>query len=199
MDMSKLSTGAKAVLGGTVLFLIVSFFNWQEVKFGDIASAGVSMWHGWGFLAGLIALALLAWEVSRLMGVNISLPITPAMTTAFLGLALVLFTLLKVLVDGEFRTFWAWLGLLFSIVIAAGAVLNMQAAGQSFGDMKEAVTSGAAAATAAAKSATDSSSSSSSSAPSSAPSDVTSSVGDTAENAVQTTHDAVKDDDAPAA
>lgn len=169
MDMSKLSTGAKAVLGGTILFLIVSFFNWQEVKFGDIAAAGVSMWHGWGFLAGLIALALLAWEVSRLMGVNISLPITPAMTTAFLGLALVLFTLLKVLVDGEFRTIWAWLGLLFSIVIAAGAVLNMQAAGQSFGDMKQAVTSGAAAATAAAKSSTDSGSSTASSAPPSTP------------------------------
>ena len=65
MDISKLSHGAKLVLAGTVAFLLVSFFNWQEVEFGDIASAGVSMWHGVGILAGLLALALLVWEGLR--------------------------------------------------------------------------------------------------------------------------------------
>ena len=46
MDISKLTHGAKLVLGASIAFLIVSIFNWQEVDIG-IASAGVSMWHGW--------------------------------------------------------------------------------------------------------------------------------------------------------
>jgi hypothetical protein len=157
MDLSKLSHGAKLVLAGTVVFLIVSFFNWQEVEFGDIASAGRSMWSGWGTLAGLLAIALLVWEGIRLANVNVSLPVTPAMTSAFLAILLLIATILKFLVDNEFRTFWAWLGLLLAIAIAAGAVMNMQAAGQSFSDMRDTLTAGAAAATAAAKSATDSS------------------------------------------
>ncbi len=193
MDMSKLSTGAKLVLGGTVAFLIVSIFNWQEIEFANV-SAGVSMWHGWGLLAGLLALVLLAWEGSRLAGMDISLPISPAMTSAFLGLAIVLFTVLKFLFDGELRTFWAWLGLLFAFAIGAGAVMNMKAAGESFGDMKGAVTAGASAATAAAKSATDSASSSASSASSSATetvSDAAETVEHTAENAVDAVQDAV--------
>ena len=78
MDISKLSHGAKLVLAGTAAFLLVSFFNWQEVEFGDIASAGVSMWHGWGFLAGLLALALLVWEGLRLANIEVALPVGPA-------------------------------------------------------------------------------------------------------------------------
>lgn len=194
MDISKLSTGGKLALGGTVLFLISSFFNWQEVEFGDIASAGVNMWHGWGFFAGLIALALLAWEILKLMGINVSLPISAGMASAFLGIALVVVTILKVLVDNEFRTIWAWLGLLFAIAAAAGTVLTMQEGGQSFSDMKSAVSSGAAAATAAAKSATDSAQSAAGSAADKtqdAASTAATSVSETATEAVETVKDAV--------
>ena len=53
MDISKLSHGAKLIIGGTIAFLIVSIFNWQEVDISGIASVGRSMWHGWGVLAGL--------------------------------------------------------------------------------------------------------------------------------------------------
>lgn len=154
MDMSKLSQGTKLVLGGTVAFLIVSFFNWQEVEFGDIATAGASMWNGWGVLAGLLAIALLVWEGLRLANIEIALPIGPAMASAFVAIALGVATVLKFLVDNEFRTFWSWLGLAFAIVIVAGAVMNMKAGGQSFSDMKETLSAGAAAATAAAQSAT---------------------------------------------
>src|SRR4029079_2924733 len=51
MDISKLSHGAKLIIGGTVAFLIVSIFNWQEVDTG-IISVCRSMWHGWGALSG---------------------------------------------------------------------------------------------------------------------------------------------------
>jgi hypothetical protein len=187
MDISKLSHGAKLVLGGTIAFLIVSIFNWQEVEYATI-SAGVSMWHGIGVLAGLFALALLVWEGLRLANIEVTLPVGPAMTSAFLAILLVFFTVIKFLVDGEFRTIWAWIGLALAIAITAGAIQNMQAAGQSFSDVKNTLASGAAAASAAAKSST----SSSESAAPPAPSDPTPSGAGTAESA-RTAEDAVPD------
>lgn len=151
MDFSKLSHGAKLVLGGTIAFLIVSFFSWQKVEFAGIASAGRSMWAGWGLLAGLLAIALLVWEAIRLANIEIALPVTPAMTSAFLAILLLLATVLKFLSDNEFRTFFAWLGLLLAIGIVAGAVTNMKEAGQSFTDVKDTLAAGAAAATSAAR------------------------------------------------
>src|SRR6478672_9867842 len=156
MDISKLSHGAKLIIGGTVAFLIVSIFNWQEVDISGIASVGRSMWHGWGVLAGLLAIALLVWEVIRLANINVAMPVTPAMTSAALAILLAIFTVIKFLADNEFRTFWAWLGLILAIAIVVGAWLNMQAAGEGLADVRSQVSAAAASATAAAKSATDS-------------------------------------------
>ena len=78
MDISEVTHGAKLVIGATVAFLIVSIFNWQEVDVG-FASAGASMWHGWGVLAGLIAIAILVWEGLRLANLKVEIGLTPAM------------------------------------------------------------------------------------------------------------------------
>jgi hypothetical protein len=134
-QLRDLTTGAKIVLGAAVAFLIVSFFNWQEVDLGPIGEAGVSMWHGIGWIAGLLAIALIVWQALRLANINLEVGLTPAMITAALALLLLVFTVLKFLVDNEFRTFWAWLGLAFAIVAAVGAWMNMQAAGESVGDV----------------------------------------------------------------
>ena len=115
MDISKLTHGAKMVLGGTILFLIVSIFHWQEVDLG-IVSVGVNMWHGWGVLAGLVAIAIIVWEGLRLANMKIEIGLTPAMVTAALAILLLVFTVLKFLVSNEYRTFWAWLGLLLAIL-----------------------------------------------------------------------------------
>ncbi|HEU5279926.1 MAG TPA: hypothetical protein VFU26_13625 [Gaiellaceae bacterium] len=139
---NKLSMAGKVVLGGTIAFLIVSIFNWQEVDVG-VAEAGRSMWAGWGTLAGILAIAILAWEVLRLANVNVNLPISATMATAILAILLALATILKVLVDNEFRTFWAWLGLLLALVIAAAAFMRMQEGGESFADMRRSVSSAA--------------------------------------------------------
>lgn len=144
MDISKLSLGAKLVLGATVAFLVFSFFNWQEVEFAGIATAGVSMWHGVGVVAGIIAIGLLAWEALKLLDVKIEVGLTPTMVTAGLAILLLVFTFIKFLVDNEFRTFWAWLGLLLAIAVVVGAVLEMQAAGESFSDMRTSLSSVAA-------------------------------------------------------
>jgi hypothetical protein len=152
MDFSKLTIGSKVVIGAGVLLLIDSLFHWQEVGNGAF-SVGVSMWHGWGTLAGLLLLAILALAATQIAGNRIALgPLSPSLATAGLSGLLVLFTLIKVLTD-SFVASWAWIGLVLSIGIAAGAWLNMQAAGESLDDLKTSVAAAASSATAAAKAA----------------------------------------------
>ncbi len=135
MDFSKLSLGSKVVAGAGILLLIDSFLHWQEVNFGPV-SAGASMWHGWGVLIGITLLAILAWEAAQLADTKIAVgPLSPSMVTMLLSALLVLFTLIKVL-SNDYVASWAWVGLVLSIVIGVGAWMNMQAAGESLGDIK---------------------------------------------------------------
>jgi hypothetical protein len=157
MDISKLNHGAKLVLGASIAFLIVSVFHWQEINVLGI-SAGVTMWHGWGVLAGLVAIAIVVWEGLRLANMKIEIGLTPAMVTAALAILLLLFTILKFLVNNEFRTFWAWLGLLLSIFVAVGAWANMKAMGESISEMGASMKAAAGSAAAVAKAATEKSS-----------------------------------------
>ncbi len=119
MDISKLTHGAKVVLGCSIAFLIVSFFNWQEVEFEGIATAGRSMWSGVGVIAGLLAIALIIWEAIHLSNMKIDLPLPKATVGAVLAILLAIFTFIKFVSDNEYRTFWAWLGLILAIAIAA--------------------------------------------------------------------------------
>ena len=152
MDLSKLTMGSKVVLGGGVLLLIDSFLHWQEVSFGPI-SAGVSMWHGWGVLIGLLLLAILAWEAVQLLNIKIALgPLSPSMVTAALSVLLVLFTVIKVLTN-DYVAVWAWIGLVLAAGVAAGAWLTMKTAGESLSDLRTSVTDAATSATAAARAA----------------------------------------------
>jgi hypothetical protein len=154
MDISKLTHGAKLVLGATVLFLIVSVFHWQSVD-TSLGDFGVNMWHGWGVLAGLIAIAIIVWEGLRLANMKIEIGLTPAMVTAALAILLLIFTVLKFLISNEFRTFWAWLGLLLAILVAVGAWMNMQQLGESVSEMGASMKTGASGAAAAAKAKTE--------------------------------------------
>ena len=150
---NELTTGAKLVLGATIAFLIVSFFNWYEADLGgleDVAGvdAGVSMWNGVGVIAGLIAIVLLVWQAIRLANINLEIGMTPAMITAALAALLLLFTLIRVVDGYDFadRTIWLWLGLLLAVLIAVGAWMNMQASGESVSDIRASVSGAAAAA-----------------------------------------------------
>ncbi len=156
MDISKLSNGTKLVLGGGILALVVSFLHWQSVEPVNGLTFSRNEWHGWGTLAGIVLLVLLAWELSAAFGVRPSLSVSATIVTVLLAALLILLTLLKVLADNEFRTFWAWIGLLLTLVIGAGAWIEMKGAGESFSDVKSTVTSAASGAAAAARSATDS-------------------------------------------
>lgn len=155
MDLSKLTLGSKVVIGAGVLLLIDSFLHWQEVTVGPF-TAGVTMWHGWGVLIGLVLLAILAWEAAQIADMKFAIgSLSPSMLTILLSALLLLFTLIKVL-SNDFVAVWAWIGLVLAAAVAVGAWLNMKEAGESFGDLTASVSSSASSATAAARSATGS-------------------------------------------
>jgi hypothetical protein len=137
--LSELTHGAKVVLGAGIAFLIFSFFSWFTVDLGPLGDAGENMWHGVGFLAGLLAIALIVWQAIRLANIELEIGIGPAMATAALAVLLVIFTFIRFIdkPGGDLassvvdRTIWAWLGLVLAIVVAVGAWMNMRATGES--------------------------------------------------------------------
>ena len=142
-----LSKGAQITLGATVLLFIDSFFHWYTVKH---TSYGENMWHGLGFLAGLLVLAILVWIGLRVAGINIALGgISNSMVTAGLSVLLLLFVVIRVLSKpgGGFadsfvsRTIWTWLGLLLAIAVVVGAWMSMKEAGESLSDVRDKVSS----------------------------------------------------------
>jgi hypothetical protein len=130
---NELGRGLQLMLVASVLLLIDSFLNWQQADFelgGEtITSVGVSGWHGVGIIMGLLTVVLIVWLVVRLAASHIALPVSDAMTGALLGFLLLAFTVIKFLVDGEFRHWPAWVGLLLAIIIAVGAWMAVQEAG----------------------------------------------------------------------
>ena len=118
--ITALPRGMQLMALGGLLLLIDSFFKWQEVEVLDI-SAGVNAWHGWGVLVGLLTIALLVWLAVRAFATDIELPLSDSLAARVLGALILLTTVLKILVDNEFRTAWAWFGLLFAVLIAVGA------------------------------------------------------------------------------
>jgi hypothetical protein len=139
----KLSRQAQIVLGGAALYVILSFLNWQEVSIGGF-SAGVTEWHGIGVIAGLLAIALLLWELARLF--NIEIPIgslTPGLASVGVALLLLLFTVITFLSHSQYRAWPEWLGLVVSIVIGAAAVQRAKSEGVEMPKMPVAATASA--------------------------------------------------------
>jgi hypothetical protein len=125
------STARKILLPASLLLLIDSFLNWQQVDLG-IASAGVSMWHGLGFLIGILLLILIVWELidafapDTLRGMNLP----GGLITLALAAAILLFTVIRVLTI-DFRHWPAWVGLLLAIAIGYGGWLRFQESGET--------------------------------------------------------------------
>ena len=123
-----LGRGAQLMLAAGVLFLISTFFNWQEVDIGPV-EAGQSAWHGfWGVVMGLLAIVLVAWLIARVAGIDIPLPVSAVLISAVLAVLIFVFALIKVLTD-DFVSTWAWIGLVLAALIVVGAWLEVQAAG----------------------------------------------------------------------
>ena len=122
------SRGSKVMLAAGVLLLIDTFFAWQRVEVFDI-EASQNAWNGFfGVLLGLLTVALVVWLLSKLAGMEGQLPVSDAMLGAILAGVILLFALVKVL-DDDFTTSWAYIGLALAAIVALGAWLNVQDAG----------------------------------------------------------------------
>jgi hypothetical protein len=131
MDWANWSTARKILLPASLLLLIDSFFNWQQVDLGPV-SVGQSMWHGLGFLIGILVIALLIWELidafspDTLRGMNL-----PGGLIA-LGLAgaILILTVIRVLTI-DYRHWPAWVGLILALAIGYGGWLRFQESGEA--------------------------------------------------------------------
>jgi hypothetical protein len=120
-SVKKLPREVQAVLGGGVLYLILSFLDWQQVSAFGI-TAGRSEWTGFGIIAGLVAIALLVWEGARLFGVKVPLgELSEGLVSVGLALLLALFTVITFLTHGTARHWPAWIGLIVALAIAGAA------------------------------------------------------------------------------
>jgi hypothetical protein len=131
--LSALSRGIQLMLVGGVLLLIDTFLNWQEYSAKlagvTIVSVGQNAWHGfWGVVMCLALIVLLAWVIARIAGVKIPLPVSETMVAAGLAAIVLLFAVIKNLAD-DYSTKWSYIGIVLAGVVAAGAWLQVQAAG----------------------------------------------------------------------
>jgi hypothetical protein len=124
MNFAGLSKGTKVLLGAGLLLFIDSFLAWQQISVGVgnfKVTASANMWHGIGFLAGLLVIALLIWEGLQIAGITgqLQLPVSAALVSVGLAALTALITIIKVLVV-SYRHWPAWIGLILAIAIAAG-------------------------------------------------------------------------------
>jgi hypothetical protein len=140
--LKKQSREVQIVLGGTVLYIIFSFFDWQQVSFLG-QTAGFSEWRGFGVVTVLVAIVLLVWEIGRLVDFKIGLgSLTPGQVSAGLALILLVFTLITFVTHNEARHWPAWVGLLLSIVIAGAAFVRAKAEGVTMPEMPKNISIG---------------------------------------------------------
>jgi hypothetical protein len=129
-DVKSMSTAHKILLGAGILYIINVFLQWNRVcidlgvDIGVDPCGGVAGTHGIGIINLLLAIALVAWEAMGLAGVNVQAP--KALVSAGLAGAIVLFTILKILIDNEFLYIFAWIGLILAAVIGYGGYMRWQ-------------------------------------------------------------------------
>ena len=75
-------------------------------------------------LVGILVIALVVWEAAQVFAVKVELPVKPALLSAGLAAAVLLFTVIKFLVDNEARHWPAWIGLILAILIGLGGFLR---------------------------------------------------------------------------
>jgi hypothetical protein len=127
--LKELPREVQVTLVALILFIVFSFFDWQQVSVGPF-TAGRNLWHGIGIITVLIAIAYLIWEIGRVLEYDVNLgQVTPEMTSVGFAAVLLLFTIITFLDWNDFRHWPEWLGLLLSLVIAGAAFMRARSEG----------------------------------------------------------------------
>jgi hypothetical protein len=124
------STATKILLIAGFLFFIDTFLPWQRACFGPIC-VSASAWGGdvgfLGILAGLCALALVAWEGMQLASVNLNLNVPASRVSAALAGGTVVFGVIKFIIAmTNHPGFGAFIGIILLIAIAYGGYMKWQ-------------------------------------------------------------------------
>jgi hypothetical protein len=141
-DWSKMSTASRILIIAGAIYIIDLFLPWQSADLGPLGTFTVSGVHGIGVLNLLLAIALVAWEVMAVAGVEINAP--KSLVSAALAGGIVLFTILKIIVDSEEIAIFAWIGLILALVIGYGGWMRWQEHQASGGGMGGSSTGGTA-------------------------------------------------------
>ncbi len=135
-DISRMTTASKILLIGGILYFVDLFLQWNRVcvDLGPLGStcAGVSGWHGLGVLNGILVLIIIIMEAVILANLEVSVgsPEMRSRVDAGIAWALLVFTLIKVLlVDNDFISWPAWVGIVLAVVTAYGGWMRWQEAG----------------------------------------------------------------------
>ena len=129
-QLQSLTLARKLILGGAVLLLIDTFLNWQQID-TVLGSAGQSAWHGfWGVLIGLMTVALVAWGIARMFGVQMPEGVPEGLISLILGGLILLFAIIKIISD-DFVHWPAYVGILLAAVVTYGAWRNFQESGEA--------------------------------------------------------------------
>jgi hypothetical protein len=139
-NMATLSTSSKILLGAGILFFIDTFLPWQRVCAGGGNVAGVDIpgfcvsanaWGGnagfLGILAGLLALAMVAWEGMQVANVNMNLNVPASRVSAALAGGTLLFGVIKFIIAlTNHPGLGAFIGIILLAAIAYGGYMKWQ-------------------------------------------------------------------------
>jgi len=126
LDLSKLSSADKLILGGAGGYFIWSFLPfWYHVS-----GSNISGWHGITVFPVILALLALAWTGARVAGMTANVKVNFPLAYIDLGLAglAVLFTLLGLVSQPTFYNFsWGlFIAIILSLVWGYGAWMRYQ-------------------------------------------------------------------------
>jgi hypothetical protein len=131
--LTHLGLGVQIMLVASALLLADTFLDWQRVEFGlgrlGSGSVEVNAWDDFlGAMMGLLTIALLVWIVVRLAGLTPPIPISVTTVDVLLSGLVLAFALIKN-VTNDYSTWASYVGVVLSLVIFGGALLEIRAGG----------------------------------------------------------------------
>ena len=121
---ASVSAASKLLIVAGALYIVDVFAPWQRLCIQDVGCATSSGVSGFGLLNLLLAMGLVAWEALALAGVEIGGP--RSLVSAVLAGCVLLFTVLKILIDSDHLYIFGWVGLALALVIGYGGWRNWQ-------------------------------------------------------------------------